>query len=79
MSLNKQDNTASLAIGQRAVLKGFNDLEISSIMMSMGLVPGTELRCEGKSPFGRTYRISYRDRSIALRSETLSKMILESI
>ena len=77
--LNKKKEEVSLAVGQKVRLTGFKDLHVSSVLMSMGLVPGTIMRCEGKSPFGQTYRMSFRERSIALRGETLSKMTLEPI
>jgi Fe2+ transport system protein FeoA len=54
------------------IIQSFNDRSIALRMLSMGILPGQEIRIISKSPFGYCYYVSIGNRWIAIRSEELS-------
>jgi len=53
-------------------IKSFTDKNVALRMLSMGILPGDEIRIVSKSPFGKCYFIAVGNRWIAARSEELS-------
>ena len=43
---------ADLRIGESAVIKSFNDRDMSLKLLEMGCLPGSEVRLDATAPFG---------------------------
>ena len=53
------------------IIQSFNDLNMALRMLSMGILPGQQLRIISKSPFGGSYYVSVGQRWIAVRTKEL--------
>jgi len=64
--------------GHKYLIIGYRDDLSGSKLMTMGLIPGSEIEILRKSPFGKVYYVKANAFCIALRKKELSGMILEA-
>lgn len=78
--MNKpQERTASiLQRGEKGIVKGFTDEEMSVKLLEMGLLPGTEIILLNKAPLGNPLQFQIGPYSLALRKEEAATILLES-
>lgn len=68
--MNHNLKLSSLNPGESAaVLKLHNQGPIRNRLLELGFIPGTQIKCVGKSPFGDPLAFSVRGAVIALRKE----------
>ena len=48
----KNDNLASLNLGEKAIIDSFTDAELSVKLLEMGCTPGEEVELEKRAPLG---------------------------
>ena len=60
-------NLSQLAIGEDAIIIEVKDMLLGCKLITMGIVPGNNVRIVRKAPFGNTLYIKSGTQSIALR------------
>ncbi|MGV8877995.1 MAG: FeoA family protein [Sphingobacteriaceae bacterium] len=68
---------SQLAIGEKGIIKGFTDLEMSVKLMEMGCLPGEEICVERFAPLGDPMAIKVSGYQLSLRKKEASTIILQ--
>ena len=68
---------ADLTIGDYAVIKGFEDSDLSLKLMEMGVLPGERFCLEQIAPLGDPFIISLSDYRLILRKNEASIIVVE--
>jgi ferrous iron transport protein A len=63
--------------GESGKVVDYLDREIASRLLTLGLLPNTEISFIRKSPFGGAYYIKFNGHCIALREDEASSVIIE--
>lgn len=62
-------NMADLKIGEKAIVKGFTDSDLTLKLLEMGCLPGTEIVLNWIAPLGDPLGIQLGDYCLSLRRE----------
>lgn len=68
---------SQLTIGEKGIIKGFTDLEMSVKLMEMGCLPGEEVCVERFAPLGDPMAIKVSGYQLSLRKKEASTIILQ--
>lgn len=68
---------SQLAIGAKAIIKEFTDLEMSVKLMEMGCLPGEEITVQRIAPLGDPIAINVSGYQLSLRKREASTIILQ--
>lgn len=63
----KNDNLASLNLGEKAIIESFTDPELSVKLLEMGCTPGEEVVLEKVAPFGDPIAVRVAGYTLSLR------------
>jgi len=74
LNLNKTDKVHDFKPGWVGTISGYKNDELAKHLMSIGLTIGKEVTVLSKSPFGKTYRVEIKHRSVALRVTELQAL-----
>ena len=78
MSINRFDALCDILPGHRAVVRSLRTGEaLRRRLLDIGLTPGTEVECVGKSPCGDPTAFLIRGAVIALRAEDSREILVE--
>ncbi len=80
ISLNKVvkiKSVADLRPGEKGIIKGFSDAELSLKLLEMGCLPGSEVRFKYAAPFGDPICIWISGYQLSLRLQEASTISLE--
>lgn len=69
----------NIPIGQKAKVSGFVDSTIAVRLMSMGVLPGTDVTLIRKSVFGNTVMVKTPQQCLALRKNEAANILVENI
>jgi ferrous iron transport protein A len=73
----KQHKTVSdLVVGEKAIIFGFTDSELTVKLLEMGCLPGTEITLKSIAPLGDPISISVLGYQLALRKEEANCILL---
>ncbi|BDC97933.1 FeoA family protein [Persicobacter psychrovividus] len=72
-------NIADLKLGQKAVVTGFSDEELSLRLLDMGCLPGEEVTLCCKAPLGDPIAIDVAGSRVSLRIREASTVMIEKI
>lgn len=64
-------------IGQSVRIASYNNLTIASRLMSMGVIPGTEVTITRVTLGGATFFIQFPHLSIAMRKDEVEQIVIE--
>ncbi|MGB4773612.1 MAG: FeoA family protein [Daejeonella sp.] len=68
---------SQLEPGQRGIIKGFTDLEMSVKLMEMGCLPGESIVVERFAPLGDPIAVTVSGYQLSLRKQEASTIILQ--
>jgi len=66
-----------LKSGESAVVASFRDNMLASRLMSMGVIPGTQVQIVRKSLTGATYFLQFSQLALAVRKEEAALIVIE--
>lgn len=67
----------NIPIGQPVRIASYKDLFIASRLMSMGIIPGTEVQIVRTTFSGSTYFLQFPHLSLALRKDEVEQIVIE--
>lgn len=70
---------ASLKKGEQAIIKSFNNKELSNKLIEMGCLPGEKVILSKVAPFGCPLAISIAGYELSLRKEEADAVVIELI
>ncbi|MES2389219.1 MAG: FeoA family protein [Bacteroidota bacterium] len=70
-------SAADLAIGEKGLITGFRDAELSLKLLEMGCLPGCEVELCGVAPLGCPFNISVSGYHLSLRKEEAAAILLQ--
>lgn len=77
MILKNEKSLADLKPGEKGVIKGFSDAELSLKLLEMGCLPGSEVKFSYAAPFGDPICIMVSGYQLSLRLQEASTISLE--
>ncbi|GJM59625.1 MULTISPECIES: FeoA family protein [Persicobacter] len=72
-------NIADLKIGQKGIVTGFSDEELSLRLLDMGCLPGEEITLSCIAPLGDPIAIDVAGSRVSLRKKEASTVMIEKI
>lgn len=66
-----------IQIGQPARIASYKNLSIASRLMSMGIIPGTEVKIIRTTFGGSTYFLQFPQLSLAMRKDEVEQIVIE--
>lgn len=69
---------SELAIGQKSIVSNFEDSNIGSKLMTMGMLPGSVIELVRKTSAGATFYIKVNGYGMALRKSEAAKVLLQN-
>ena len=73
----KNRSVLDLKIGESGTVKSFDDLECACKLMTMGILPKSQVRVIRKSPFGDALYLQLDKQKIAIRNSEGKAILLE--
>lgn len=68
---------AKLKIGEKAIVKGFSDVQMSLKLLEMGLIPGTEVEIDSLAPLGCPVNVKIGDYMLSLRKTEAATIFVQ--
>ncbi|GAB4131176.1 MAG: FeoA family protein [Bacteroidia bacterium] len=75
----KNDNLATLAPGEKAIIESFTDEELSVKLLEMGCTPGEQVMLDKKAPLGDPIAINISGYILSLRLDEASTVKIRRI
>jgi len=68
---------ADLRTGQKGIITGFNNSNLSVKFLEMGCIPGNEIEVCCKAPFGSPFCVRVSGYHLALRKEEAAQIFID--
>ncbi|MDW8457403.1 MAG: FeoA family protein [Cytophagaceae bacterium] len=69
---------SDLKVGEKGVIAGFDDSDLSLKLLEMGCLPGTEIQLSGKAPLGDPICVNVSGYTLAMRMQEAHKIFLKN-
>lgn len=69
---------SELKIGERSVVSSFEDAQMGSKLMTMGVLPGSVIELVRKASAGKTFYIKVNGYGMAVRKNEAAKILVET-
>ncbi|MEL7220000.1 MAG: FeoA family protein [Bacteroidota bacterium] len=66
-NLVSSPSASTLALGEEGIIGGFTDAQLASKLLSMGVLPGSQIKLIRRAPFGGAVYVSVDEHCLALR------------
>jgi ferrous iron transport protein A len=70
---------SELPVGKQAIIRSFDQEEISIKFMEMGIIPGEEIKIEKVAPLGDPISVLVADYWVSLRLEEAQQIVVEEV
>lgn len=77
--MDNPKNITELQVGSTAVISEFSNCHVACKLMAMGLLPGSVISLQRKSPFGGAFYIKSKNHYVALRSHEAQSVLLTPV